>query len=160
VRVQRAGAGVIADMDPGGPHVVEVQRARPRVFQVADELRQDPCLIGIGDRLIRLLHQRFGPDLAPRQVKQPGRLRLGPGQRNRMHPRGGHHLMGDGQQRIELVLAGHIQVGLDLARDQLMAAGLDLDQRGPGPLPGHHLKQAIGPQLLFPVAERDLDVRR
>jgi hypothetical protein len=58
------------------------------------------------------------------------------------------------------MLAGHIQVSLDLARDQLVAAGLDLDQSGPGPLPGHHLKQAIGPQLLLPVGERDLDVGR
>ena len=90
--------------------------AGPRVFQVADELGQDPGLIGVTDRLVRLLHQRFGPDLAPRTRRS-------------------HHLIGDGQQGIELVLAGDIEVGLDLARDHLMAAGLDLYQRGPRQLP-------------------------
>jgi hypothetical protein len=49
-----------------------------------------------------------------------------------MHPRCGDHLVGDGQQGIELVLAGHIEVGLDLGRDQLVPSGLDLDKRGPG----------------------------
>jgi hypothetical protein len=138
----------------------KIERAGSRMFQVADELRQDPGLVGIADRLVQLFHQRFGPDLAPRQVIEPGRLRLCPGQRHRMHPWAGHDLVGDGQQRIELVLAGHVQVGLDLARDQLVPAGLDFHQRGPGPLAGDHLEQAVWPQFLIPVGERDLDVCR
>lgn len=44
--------------------------------------------------------------------------------------------------------------------DQVMASRLDLDKRGPGPMAGHHLDQAIRPEFLFAILKRDLDEGR
>ena len=74
--------------------------------------------------------------------------------------RGSDQLVGDSQHRVELLPARQVQVGLDLAGLQLIAAGLNLNQRRPGPLPEDHLDQAIGPQLLLADRESHLNERR
>jgi hypothetical protein len=53
--MQVPGAGAVTDVHPRRTHVIEIDRAGPGVFQITDELRKDPCLIWVADRLIRLL---------------------------------------------------------------------------------------------------------
>ena len=63
-------ATCVADADPGLAHVVELQGAGLAVLEVADELAEDPGLVGVGDAAELLLHDRLGEHLGPGQVVQ------------------------------------------------------------------------------------------
>lgn len=55
-RMQCPGTGTVTNMHPGRAHIIEIDRAGPRMFQVADEFRENPCLVGVADGPIRLLN--------------------------------------------------------------------------------------------------------
>src|SRR3546814_2893516 len=68
------------------------------------------------------------------------------------------HVVRDGEDDLVAVLAGHIQVRLDLGALELGAAGLHLDERGPGlPSPGC-LEDTVGVDGPLAGLEGHLDV--
>ena len=56
---QGAGGDLVPHPDPRLAHVVELQRSGLAVLEVADELAQDPCLVGVGDASDVLLQHSF-----------------------------------------------------------------------------------------------------
>jgi len=55
----------VPDTGPGCAPVLELHRSGSGVFEVADELAEDPRLVGVGDASVDLLHHRLGEDLGP-----------------------------------------------------------------------------------------------
>jgi hypothetical protein len=102
LRMQRPGTGTVANVHPGVAHVIEIDRARPGMFQVADEFRENPRLVGVADGPIRLLNQCLCADLAPGQVMQSRRLSPGLWQLDGMHPGNGSNLIGNSEQGLNL----------------------------------------------------------
>src|SRR4051794_5264434 len=68
VRAQRSRGRRVADRYPRWAHVFEVERARPRVLEVTDQLAENPRLIGVGDPTMLLLHGGLSQHFRPRQV--------------------------------------------------------------------------------------------
>ena len=100
--------------DPGLAHVVELQGAGRAVLEVADQLAQDPRLVGVGDAAELLLHDRLGQHLGPGQVVQCDLLELALVDLGRVLAGHGGDLVGDGQHRVEALLPGDVEVVLEL----------------------------------------------
>ncbi len=130
------------------------------MLQVADVLGQDLGLVRIAHDLIGLLDQRLRADLAPRQMVQADLPELALVDRQGMLARRPGQLVGNRQHGIEALVAGDVQIRLHLGGLQLVRAGLDFDQRGPGPRPALHLQHAVRAHILIPVRERHLYVSR
>lgn len=70
----------------------------------------------------------------------------------------GGDLVGDGDDGVEALLTGDIEVVLQLFCGELVAACLDLDERGPVAGTAADADEAIRVQLLVTEEKRDLDV--
>ena len=130
---QGAGGDGVADSRPGLAHVVELEGAAAGVLEVADELAEDPRLVGVGDAAELLLHDGFGQDLGPGQVVQRDLAQLALVDLGGVLAGDGRDLVADRQHGVEALLAGDVEVVLQLLGGQVVAAGLDLDQRRPRP---------------------------
>ncbi|MCP3801072.1 hypothetical protein NLX83_17570 [Allokutzneria sp. A3M-2-11 16] len=127
------------------------------MLQVADQLTEDPRLLGIGDAAVLLLHHRLAQQLRPGEVvqgdlAQPALVHCG-----RMLTGNSGDLVGDRQQRVEPLLPRDVEVGVELLGLQRVVPGLDLHERGPGPSAARDPDEAVRDELLLPQLERDLD---
>ena len=127
------------------------------MLEVPDQLTQDPRLVGIGDPAELLLHDGLGEDLRPREVVQLDLPQLAPVDLGRMLPRDRRDLVGDGDDGVEAVLTRDVEVVLKLLCGQLVAAGLDLDERHPALRASAHANEPVGIDLLVAENEGDLD---
>jgi hypothetical protein len=114
------------------------------MLQVADQLAEDPGLIGVGNASVLLLHHRLGQHLAPRVVVQRHLLELALVNTGGVLTGDRWNLVGDRDQRVEALLAGNVEIGLQLFRTQQVCSSFDLDQRSPGLVSTGHSYQPIG----------------
>ena len=105
---------------------------RNGVFEVADQLAENPGLVRVCHAPVLLLDRRLqrGPTSRTSGADRPSgasacRSWSGAGQRC-------WDLVADGDEGLEALLPRDIEVGLELLGLELVRAGLDLDQRGPG----------------------------
>ena len=63
---QRPGPRSVTNRHHEGPMSSKVDGAGPRMAQIPDELRQNPCLVRVCNGPVTLLDERLGVDLAPR----------------------------------------------------------------------------------------------
>ena len=121
----------LADGHPRSAHVLKFGRTRSGMLQVANELGEDPRLVRITDCLVPLLDQRLGADLAPRQMMQAHLPQLALVHGQRMLARRPGQLIGDRQDRVKTLFAGHVEISLHLRGLRLVRARLHLDQHSP-----------------------------
>ena len=61
--------GGVSNPDPGLTHVCEIEGTRGRVLEVADQLIEQPGLLGVSDSLVSLDSHGRTDDGAPREVR-------------------------------------------------------------------------------------------
>lgn len=105
-----------------------------------------------------VLH-RDGEDLGPRQMVQGDLAKLASVNVEWVHARGRRHLVRDGEDRVESVIASHVEVALDLGRLELGGAGLHLHKARPGLAGPGGLEDTVGIDGAVTERERHLDVR-
>ena len=69
-RPKGAGRDRLTDRHPVLAHVLELHGTGARVLQVADQLTEDPRLLGVGDTAVLLLHHGGGQEVGPGPVVQ------------------------------------------------------------------------------------------
>lgn len=139
--LERASLDGLADGHPGSAHVLEFDRARSGMLQVANELGEDPRLVRVTDCLVPLLDRGLGADLAPRQVMQAYLFQLPLVHGQRMLARRSGQLIGDRQDRVKTLLASHVEIRLHLRGPQFV--------RAPPGRPVRHPRYGRPAQFLF-----------
>jgi hypothetical protein len=86
------------------------------VFEVADQLGEDPRLVRVGHRAVNPLDDRFGVDLAPRHVQQRHLAELLLVHGGWVFTGRGDEFVGNREHDVELVLARDIQIRFELGR--------------------------------------------
>ena len=140
---QRAFPQRLPQRVPFGPHVGERSRPRFVVLEVADELAENPLLIGILNPDVVVHHERAGQDSGPRQVVQVDVAVATPVNVNRMMSVDGRQLVADREKPGVALLLHHVQIGFELLALEFIVARLDLDQQRPRRLPANRLEHAI-----------------
>src|SRR5215207_9275219 len=88
-------------------------------------------MIGVRDTAVAVLNYRLGEDPPPGEMHECNAAQLAAIHVYRGVGRGAGYLVGDGEDRVEAVLAGHVEVAIDLLVLKLRAAGLDFDEAMP-----------------------------
>lgn len=127
------------------------------MFEVPDQLAEDPRLVGIRDSPELLLHHGLREDLRPSEVMERDLADLAPVDLRGMLARRGRDLVRDGDDRVEALLTSDVEVVLELLGDEWVAAGLHLHQGGPRATSSAHANEAIGVQPLLAELEWHFD---
>jgi hypothetical protein len=101
------------------------------VLEVADQLAEDPRLVRVGDTAMLFLHHRAREDLAPRVVMQSDPLQLAFVDPHGMLPGHRGDVVGDSEQGVKALLAGDVEIVLQLLDVESVCTGLHLHQSGP-----------------------------
>ena len=96
------------DRDPGRAHVLEVERSRFGLFDVADELGEQPRLVRVAHRVVGLLDQGLRVDTAPREVVQRNSACLSLVDGHGVHARSRRHLVANGDDGVVAAVAGDV----------------------------------------------------
>ena len=129
------------------------------MFEVADELAEDPGLVGVGHAAVDLLHDGGGLHLGPREVVDGHLSELALVDGRRVDAWRRRQLVRDREQCVETFGPGHVEVVLELWPGKVVRLGLDLHEGDPDLRPARHADQAIGEDLPLADVEGHLDER-
>jgi hypothetical protein len=130
------------------------------MFEVPNQFAQDPGLIWVRDTGVHSMLHSERENLRPRQMMQLDLLELAPIDFDWVHAGRRRDLVGERHDRIERLLAGDIEVRLDLSTLEIGVPRLDLHESGPGTTSTCCLQNAVRDDGAIVEHEGDFDKRR
>ncbi|OSM43037.1 hypothetical protein BCY76_010710 [Nesterenkonia sp. PF2B19] len=144
---------------PGGAHIGELECSGVLMFEVTDELAENPLLFIVFDSTDFPLHDGDRDESDPGEMEDRNSPELSTVERQRVCSLDGRDLVGDGDDGVEPVLLGHFHIAFDLALLERVRLGLDLDESSPDRRPPCDADQSVGSRCPFGllVLESDFD---